>query len=254
MRQSIILQNRIVINTDMFADLHAHILPNIDDGPKNIEQSIELIKIAVNDGINRIVATPHFYGAVHGLDEHIAKANDSFEALKNELALQSLGIKDILLGYEVRYLSGISKSEDIKKLCLNGSDVLLLELGPIVINDNVINEILELQYSGYTIILAHLERYTKLKGFKRLIPLLNGDAVLAQITADAFVQKVFERPAYHLIKEGYASVLATDMHSIDYRPPKFTEAVNAISARFGKNIANALVDNGNRLFEKIMFK
>lgn len=238
----------------MFADLHAHILPNIDDGPKNLQQSIELIKMATDDGINRIVATPHFYGSVHGLDEQIAKANDSFEALKKELALHSLGIKDILLGYEVRYFSGISKSEDIKKLCLNGSDILLLELGSVVIDDNVISDVLELQYSGYTIILAHLERYTKLKGFKHLIPMLNGDTVLAQITADAFTQKAFERPAYHLLKEGLASVLATDMHSIDYRPPKFTEAINAISAKIGKNVANALIDNGNQLFERIMLK
>lgn len=251
MRQNIIRLNRTAISTDMFADLHAHVLPNIDDGPETIEQSIELLKAAADNGIDRIVATPHFYGSVHGLDEHVAKAANSFEALKKEIICREISIKDILLGYEVRYFSGISKSEDISRICLNGSNILLLELGSIVINDRVINDILELEYSGYTVILAHLERYTKLNGFKHLKPIINGNTVLAQITADAFTEKGFQRAAYRLLKEGLASVLATDMHHIDYRPPKFAEAIDIISCQMGAGIAKALVDNGNQLFEKI---
>lgn len=235
----------------MFADLHAHILFDIDDGPETIEASIALLEKAVADGIDSIVATPHFYASMHSLDERVTLANKRFEALKNEMAKRNIPIKEFLLGYEVRYFKGISNTEEIDKLCINGSRYLLLELGQIAITEDVIDDIMGLIYSGYTVIFAHLERYTKNPGFKELKKIISENHIPVQVTAVSFIEKPFQRASYRLLKEGLVTFLSSDMHDALIRAPKMTEAVREISKQIAPDVAQTLIKKGNEFFEKI---
>lgn len=235
----------------MFADLHTHILYGVDDGPETLETSIALLEKAVKDGIDNIIATPHFYASMHGLDERISLTNERFEEFKREIYKRNIPIKDFLLGYEVRYFKGISKSEEIDKLCLNSSKYILLELGQIAITDDVIDDIMQLVYSGYRVILAHLERYAKMPGFKDLKKIINHNDILVQVTAVSFICNPFQRAAFRLLKEGLVTFISSDMHHDTLRPPKMTEAVREISKQSEQKIAQKLIDNGNKLFEKI---
>ena len=67
----------------MFADIHTHIFNNIDDGPETLEQSVELLKAAVQNGCEKIIATPHFYAERHSLTERLKIANARYTDLKN---------------------------------------------------------------------------------------------------------------------------------------------------------------------------
>ena len=235
----------------MFADLHTHILFSVDDGPENLESSVALLEKAVKDGIDNIIATPHFYASMHGLDERVSLANERFQTLKNEISKRNIPIKDFLLGYEVRYFKGISATEEINKLCINGSNYLLLELGQIAITDEVIDDIMQLIYSGRTVILAHLERYTKMPGFKDLKRVIIQNDIPVQVTASSFIEKPFQRAAVRLLKEGLVTFLSSDMHHDTLRPPKMTEAVREISKQLEPKVAQKLIENGNKLFAKI---
>lgn len=232
----------------MFADIHAHLLCDIDDGPKTLEESIELLNLAVKDGIDRIIATPHFYASYHSLDERIAKRDERFNLLNEYVVQNNLTVK-ILPGFEVRYFDGISRSDSLKGLCLNNSKVLLLEIGLIPITEKVIEEIIELEYSGYTVVLAHIERYFKMPGFKLIRQMLKNGYAIAQLTASSFLSAPFKAAAIRLIKEAPNVVIASDMHSSDGRPPVISEAYEVIQTKFGPAKKKAIIYNSDRLFD-----
>ncbi len=234
----------------MLADLHSHILHDIDDGPKTLEDSLLLLECAYKNGITRIVATPHFYGIRHGLEERTKKANVQYDELSAAIIGRGMDI-ELILGYELRYFNGISRSDSIDALCINGTKVLLLELEPIEITEAVINEILELGYCGYTVVLAHIERYVKFKGFNSIKKLIKNQQALGQVNAASFVSGPFARAAIRLLNDGCVSVLSSDMHSVDERPPLMQEAYQIIEKRIGKTNKDIILNRTNRLFDQI---
>lgn len=234
----------------MFADLHTHILYDIDDGPKDLEESLTLVKAAMDDGIDRIVATPHFYASRHGLEERVHHLRQRMEQLNISLNENDISVT-VLPGFEVRYFEGISRSDSISELTLNNSNIILLELGSIALTDHVINDILELGYNGYTVLLAHIERYAKMPGFKRIKELIKNKRVLAQVNASSFLGGPFFRPACRLLKEGLVSVLSSDMHSVDLRPPEMTQAYKVIEKKVGIAKKKLIINNTAALFEII---
>ncbi len=234
----------------MYADIHAHILCNIDDGPKTLEQSIELCVAAKENLISKIVATPHFYGIYHDLEERIKIRDERLNELKSHLQSREIQI-DILPGFEVRYFPGISRSDDLPKLCLNNSKVLLLELNTDPITEKTVEEIEELSYSGFTVILAHLERYVKGFGFKKIKPLIRSDSVLVQVNASSFLSGTFQKSANMLLKENIIDLVADDMHSVDTRPPLLKQAYEAIELKTDKETSHILMDNAEKMFELI---
>lgn len=234
----------------MYADIHAHILCNIDDGPKTLEESIKLCVAAKENSISEIVATPHFYGIYHDLEERIKTRDERLNELKAELQKREIQI-DILPGFEVRYFSGISRSDALPKLCLNNSKVLLLELNTESFASKTVEEIEELSYSGFTVILAHLERYVKGFGFRKIKPLIRSDSVLVQVNASSFLSGTFQKSANMLLKENVIDLVADDMHSVDTRPPLLQEAYKAIELKKDKATSQILMANAKKMFELI---
>ena len=237
----------------MFADIHTHILHNIDDGPENLEQSVELLKAAVQNGCEKIIATPHFYAERHSLVERLKIADSRYADLQNYILQNKIPVS-LLQGFEVRYFGGISKIDALDKLCINGSKVLLLELEPLPFTEQVIDEILDLNYFGYTIVLAHVERYAKISGFKAIKRLIANGVVLAQCNASSFLSGIFQRSAMRLVKEGLVSVIASDMHSLELRPPVLNEAYEVIESKFGVELKNKLIGNAEKIFTACLKK
>ena len=114
-------------------DIHSHVLPGVDDGAKDLEESIELLKMMRQQGITHVLATPHFYASSDGLDEYRARVGYAFGQLK--AAADSASLPYVMLGCEVLYYSCIGRSESVYNFCLNGSDYLLLELSDNCIDD-----------------------------------------------------------------------------------------------------------------------
>ena len=85
-------------------DFHSHILPNIDDGSDSVETSLLMIDAMLNQGVDTVVATPHFYAHKDRIETFLQKRQNAFEALKKSLPNVSL---NIVVGAEVAYFSGI---------------------------------------------------------------------------------------------------------------------------------------------------
>lgn len=234
-----------------YLDIHAHILPGIDDGAKDIDTAIALLEMLKGQGVTDVIATPHFYPDTDNAEEFAEIAQNAYAQLKNEVAGRDM--PNVFLGCELRYFSGIGKSRAIKQFVIKETKYLLLELpygAPItktVLQD--IRDIRDIQ--GLTPILAHIERYSRVPGFKKLLKLISDGNALAHINAGAVVSKETVRLCEKLIKKGFVSYLASDTHSPEHRPPMIKEALEIIADRLGKSTANRLIIKSNRLLEEI---
>ncbi len=236
----------------MYTDIHSHIIPEVDDGACNMEESLQLLESMAAQGITSLIATPHFYAEDNHLTpfQHNAAMQKSLNKLKAEIS--GMDFPHIKLGHEVHYFHGISTCEEITSLCFSGSKYFLLELPYMHIGSGVANEIVDFSLNfGVKPILAHIERYARHDAFDDLLDIIKEGFAEAQVNCDSIIDKRLRRLSFDLIKSGYISYLATDTHSITTRPPRFSEAIEIISKKIGSSEANKLCSNANRLFQEI---
>ena len=108
-------------------DFHTHILPGIDDGSRNVEMSLRMLAAQREQQVDEIVATPHFYAQKDSVEEFLLRRQCSYEKLKTKMAETNLDQK-LHLAAEVYYFQGIGSAGMIPKLCVEGTQTLLLEM------------------------------------------------------------------------------------------------------------------------------
>ena len=234
-----------------YIDIHAHILPDVDDGAKDMETSLALLEMLKEQGVTHVIATPHFYPDTDNVEEFVDTVSKAYSDLKREIEYKDL--PNVYLGCELRYFVGMGKSCAIKQFAIQNTKYLLLELpygAPVT--KTVINDIVDIkEVLGLTPILAHVERYSKVPGFKKLLKLVSDGTALAHINAGAVISKEDARLCEKLIKGGYVSFLASDTHSVVNRPPYIKQALDVISSKLGRSAATRLVIKSNRLSDEI---
>ena len=138
---------------DGFIDIHSHILPGIDDGAKDVNESKELIEGMKNLGFSKIIGTPHTYSGIY---------DNTNESIKNSFKkIKELSINNILIGFASEYMlekSIIEKSENNSLLCLKDNHILV-EMSYISKPTNLYEILFQIIHNGYRPILAHPERY-----------------------------------------------------------------------------------------------
>ena len=142
-----------------FVDIHSHILPGIDDGAKNIEESLKLISEMKKMGFNKIIATPHTYpGLYNNTNDSITKA---YEILISNKKLDKKN--DIFFASEYMIDRSLIKKASEKQILTINKKFILIEMSFAFMHNFFYEIIFELQSHGYEIILAHPERYRFLR-------------------------------------------------------------------------------------------
>ena len=138
-------------------DFHSHILPGVDDGSKNVETSLEMLRQSAAQGVTDICLTPHFYAEQNTPEKFLEKRTRAAEELFSHL---ESGLPRIHLGAEVKYFEGICQCEDLELLKLQGTDIILIEMPFMNWTDRIWRDIEEISsYPNTKVMLAHLERY-----------------------------------------------------------------------------------------------
>ncbi len=213
-------------------DIHCHILPAIDDGPQDIEESVEMAKIAEEDGIRAIVASPHFsYGERPGIEEIKRALIPLRKRLKEgAVPVELIGGADIRLTYEL--LEGIEKGD---MPTINGSRYFLLEL-PEIIPPNLDNFLHAANIGGFVPIITHPERnYSFLSSIRKMDGIREAGALI-QITAMSITGKFGMKIrgfSEALMKKGLIDFVATDAHGTAHRRPVLSEAFKVVSGTIG---------------------
>jgi protein-tyrosine phosphatase len=227
-------------------DMHHHILSHMDDGPTKPEETLEMCRIAWEDGIRTIVATPHaFDGRFVNLPDKIRLA---VARLNEDLHGSGFDLR-VLPGMEVRVSVDLLQSlANGQLLPLNGRKHLLLEFHPQHIPAGFENLVRHFTDSGFSIILAHPEKNLIIQRnpsyLFRLLELFGPWTVLTQVTADSLTGKSgfwAVRTARILLKCGLVHLIATDAHSPTRRPPLLARAVEAAGRIVGQDRAAMMV-------------
>lgn len=223
-------------------DWHSHILPGIDDGSSDVDESIELLKALAEQGVDMVIATPHFSADKESVFEFIQRRKTAYDKLaKNAYG----GMSEILLGAEVEYYSGISRLEGLENLCVENTDVLLLEMPFSSWKEATVNELIGIAATkNITLVLAHIERMIKFQSRTTINRLLQS-GVLMQVNASFFAEFRTRRKALSLLKSGNIQLLGSDCHNISSRPPNLGKAFEIIKKSLGEEFLNQMNEYGN---------
>lgn len=211
-------------------DFHSHILPGIDDGSKDTEESLGMLNMLKSQGVSTVIATPHFDPDKETLAEFVSRRQEAYDTLA---PFMDDDIR-ILMGAEVIYYDGISSLEGLDALCIENTRILLLEMPMCKWSAYALKELKNLScIKGYTVILAHIERYMRFQssGIWRNISDLG---VLNQVNASFFLRPMTRKKAVSMLKSGSIDAIGSDCHNLDTRPPQIGAAFDFIKSKLGE--------------------
>lgn len=228
-------------------DIHTHILPGIDDGSKDVDYSIKMLKIAEDNGIKKIIATPHFYrGYYENEYEDVCKY---IENLKKKIVEISIDI-EIFPGQEIfldNHTLQLYKNGTIKGL--NDSKYILVEFSMETMPKQALDILYELKIAGSVPIIAHPERYLYFMKKPSLINEFIEENHLFQLNSGSIkglFGKGVQKLAYTLIEHNLCDFIASDAHSTGRRSPKIEEAIIA-GDKLSRGLKDKVIKNAERI-------
>lgn len=201
----------------MLTEYHCHILPGIDDGSQNPEMSLKMVELMKSQGVERIVATPHFYAhREKSVERFLQKRQAAFDQIKD-----SLPIQNIHLGAEIAIEHGISELPGIEKLAIEGTRIILLEFPYRAYEKWMSEEIYNISAEyDLKVMLAHVHRYLPYYSKDELETILSSKAIY-QINNEAFASWKEKRFAKKVMDEHTHFCFGSDAHNITDRKPNW---------------------------------
>lgn len=198
-------------------DIHSHLLFDVDDGSRSIEESIELLSRMKEIGFDNVIITPHYIEDSDYNSKNIEKEN-KLKELKIALSKENIDI-NICIGNEIFINENIiSLIEDGSIESLNNTNHLLIELP---FHNKILNLediIYELKYNGYVPVIAHPERYTYFQEDYELVDKLKEEGVLFQCNYSSIIGyygKDALKLLKYMLKHRYVDYLGTDIHRLN---------------------------------------
>lgn len=218
-------------------DWHSHILPTIDDGSRDVYESVAMLNELKRQGIEYVIATPHFLAETESVDSFLERRAAALNALSVRL---NDSHPTVLCGAEVKYYPGISRMKELSRLTVEGTSILLLEMPASKWSEYTVRELEELSLaSGLTIILAHVERCLFMQD-KNTISRLSADGILMQTNAGCLARYFVRRKIFRLMEEGKLHFIGSDCHNMSSRPPRMNEAYDRVRIKFGEEFLDNL--------------
>lgn len=233
----------------MYIDFHTHILPNIDDGSSSIEMSLDMLDIADKIGAESVILTPHV-NASSVFKDFLSIRNERYDQLIASVKNAGINCPELLLGAEVQLDTALSDKANVRSLCIENTELLLLELPYAPWNSWYNHEIYNLiSRHEVTPIMAHIERYLKSpKEIKKLDTLISF-GVKFQINASSFLSFSGRRIIRELAAEGLISAIASDCHNLGHRSPDISKALRAFERKFGQDFIGHIYKKSSALLD-----
>lgn len=236
---------------NQWIDVHSHLLPCVDDGSVSMQQTKNMLEIAYKQGINRIIATPH-YG--------VGCRNPGQDELLKKLDLVRGEAKKINENLRIELGNELFFSEDIiehlrsrKALTLAGTRYVLVEFATQDNYQTIRTGLHRLLINGYLPVLAHVERYESLyEEYDKIFDMIELGAYM-QLNISSIVGRITngrKRYSKRLIEYGLIHFIGTDSHSDNGRAPLMLEGIKYIRRKYGKKVVEQLlVENTMKLLQ-----
>ncbi len=232
----------------MIVDMHCHVLPGVDDGPKTVVDSIAVLREAERQHVEAMIVTPHFHPARYQV--YASQITDGLGILEEKIRQEGLAIR-LIPGQECYFYSDLIRELDAGHvLTMGGTRYVLVEFDPDVLYSGLRNAVRSLVSSGYYPIVAHYERYRCLKENTERLTQLRYDGAMLQMNFDTLLIKggLFHRnPWRGLLKDGYVDFLGSDTHGMDFRPPHIGKVVEWMDAEVDPWLKESILERNIQL-------
>ena len=221
-------------------DVHCHLLPALDDGPRDISDTVAMARQAADDGIDVIVATPHIrddHDIVIGeLETLVAVAN---QALDQEGVPVRIAQGGEIAAERIQSLS----TEELRLVSLGvGGSWLLVEPRPGPIDDHLVELVDRLHHRKFHVLVAHPERHAGADFLERVRRLVERGALM-QATASHVADGPASPTLLRMAEDGLIHAIASDSHSPTWRAPGLSKARALLTQRLGSATARTLVED-----------
>jgi len=224
-----------------YIDMHCHILPHVDDGALDIEETKKMLKEAYKDGIRYIIATPHF---------HPKRGSASPAKIKEQIALVREEAKKIDENFRIFMGNEIYFGQDVPELLaqkqvltMNSRDYILVEFSPTSEASYIRQALTQLQMYGHKVILAHVERYECIREDMDLAGYLCEMGILLQVNAASIIGnngRAVKKFVKELLEAEMVFCVGTDAHDCKKRPPHMHKAAQYVEKKFGEEYARRI--------------
>jgi protein-tyrosine phosphatase len=225
-------------------DIHSHILPEVDDGPKTWDMCVAMCRAAAADGITHMVATPHANDRYHYDREYLQELVAHLQQLVGDSPKLSLGCDFHLSVDNIR-----DAIANPTRYVIEGTRYLLVEFSNYSVPQQTTDSFLKLGDVGLTPIITHPERNPILRESPQRVVEWAEQGCVIQMTGSAltgFWGERTQRAAEWLLERQAVHVLATDAHDTQKRVPILSDARDAAEEICGEEIADALVEGNPR--------
>lgn len=232
----------------MIIDCHSHFLAHIDDGAKTTAESIEILKWSKECGVDTMISTSHCYPKnEETISTFLERRKDSLARLQASLAESgdAESIPDIRLGAEVNLITDISEFENLKDLCIEGTNYMLVEMPWIPWREWMYDCIYSLTVHGIRPIIAHIERCFANEA--HLHNLFRLDNVIYQINSTAFTNSLGRKLIKKLNSEKAVHIIGSDTHNMTDRKSDIKLAYDAMEKYYGSNCKDIFIQNATNV-------
>lgn len=214
-------------------DFHSHILPGMDDGASCPEESVEMMRLSAEQGVDVMFATSHFYPDEEEPSSFLKRRQTSLDCLMQYCAEKKIEemLPKVILGAEVYYFPGIGTCDEIESLTIGNTQYLLVEPPMAPFSRNMLDEI-EAIGQNFNIIpvVAHLDRYCRMLRNESLFDLISARQILIQVNASFFIHRDMSRFALDLLRDNRLQFIGSDCHNTEERAPNIGYAKDIITS------------------------
>lgn len=223
-------------------DLHCHLLPGIDDGAVDLDDSLAMARCAVEDGITTVACTPHIFpGLYENRGPEIRAA-----IVRLQAALDEAGIPlKLVTGADVQLTPTLAEGlRSGRILSLNDSRYFLFEPPHHTAPPRLEETVFGIMAAGWQPVITHPERLHWIESHYDMMQRMAHAGAWMQLTAGSVTGRFGKRAKYwseRMLDEGLVHILATDAHNMRNRSPRLAEARDMVAERLGEPAATDMV-------------
>ena len=234
----------------MYTDIHSHVIWGVDDGAETKEETFLMLREAAEDGIDRIICTPHVTPGVYEfpMERFLENFAEATEYIRKEgLPLQLFHGAELLW---TEMTPRLLRERQVATMA--GTSYAMIEFSPTDRQDKIFDALQKVARAGFIPIIAHMERYPAIREIEQVQEMKSRFRAMVQINARSLTRKqpFFRRGFFdRLFKEGMADFVATDTHSMPGRETCMRAGMTALKEKYGEIVERRIREMPQILFE-----